>query len=151
MQHDRRWVELALWAAGAAAHTRDGHLHGTGVGTDAPTLPGMSGIELAAADHVGYRHHPGPIPHRIIPRAPPVQSGPPPTPWPGGGGRVPVPPAAAHPAFGGQFSVLPGPDDELHLRWQHGTEWAALRVNFASGSHELGYSHQGVSEVFAFS
>ena len=40
----------ALWAAGAAARTRATHLPGLAVGVDAPALPGMSAIELAAAD-----------------------------------------------------------------------------------------------------
>ncbi|MGI8415325.1 MAG: OB-fold nucleic acid binding domain-containing protein, partial [Nakamurella sp.] len=40
----------ALWAAGAAAGERDGTLPGTVVGLAAPTLPGMSDIELTVAD-----------------------------------------------------------------------------------------------------
>ena len=44
---DRR---QALWAAGAAARTRAGHLPGIIGGTDAPALPGMSAFEVAAAD-----------------------------------------------------------------------------------------------------
>ncbi|MDQ2845652.1 MAG: error-prone DNA polymerase [Actinomycetota bacterium] len=40
----------ALWAAGAAAGERDGMLPGTVVGLAAPTLPGMSDIELTVAD-----------------------------------------------------------------------------------------------------
>ncbi|WP_344864271.1 error-prone DNA polymerase [Amycolatopsis ultiminotia] len=44
---DRR---QALWAAGAAAATRTGHLPGLAIGHDAPALPGMSAVELASAD-----------------------------------------------------------------------------------------------------
>lgn len=44
---DRR---RALWAAGAASGERAGTLPGTMVGLDAPTLPGMSEIELTVAD-----------------------------------------------------------------------------------------------------
>ena len=44
---DRR---AALWAAGAAAQDRPGQLPGTVVGVDAPMLPGMDGVETAAAD-----------------------------------------------------------------------------------------------------
>ncbi|WP_410570412.1 error-prone DNA polymerase [Amycolatopsis sp. cmx-4-61] len=44
---DRR---SALWTAGAAARTRSGHLPGLVTGTDAPALPGMSAVEVAAAD-----------------------------------------------------------------------------------------------------
>jgi error-prone DNA polymerase len=40
----------ALWAAGAAAQDREDRLPGTAVGVDAPVLPGMDGIETAAAD-----------------------------------------------------------------------------------------------------
>ncbi|WP_158894106.1 error-prone DNA polymerase [Amycolatopsis anabasis] len=44
---DRR---QALWAAGAAARDRPGHLPGVVPGTDAPALPGMTRFEMAAAD-----------------------------------------------------------------------------------------------------
>ncbi|MFV9457392.1 error-prone DNA polymerase [Rhodococcus sp. NM-2] len=40
----------ALWAAGAAAGERRDRLPGIGASTRAPTLPGMSDLELAAAD-----------------------------------------------------------------------------------------------------
>ncbi len=40
----------ALWAAGAAAAERPDRLPGTGPATVAPSLPGMSALELAAAD-----------------------------------------------------------------------------------------------------
>ncbi|MCX4097210.1 error-prone DNA polymerase [Nocardia sp. alder85J] len=40
----------ALWAAGAAAGERPDRLPGTGAATTAPALPGMSDLELAAAD-----------------------------------------------------------------------------------------------------
>ncbi|GGC65270.1 error-prone DNA polymerase [Hoyosella rhizosphaerae] len=40
----------ALWSAGAAAHTKAGHLPGIIVCAQAPSLPGMSALELAAAD-----------------------------------------------------------------------------------------------------
>lgn len=40
----------ALWAAGAAAGERPDRLPGTGASVTAPTLPGMSDMELAAAD-----------------------------------------------------------------------------------------------------
>ena len=41
----------ALWIAGAAARARADTLPGTEPGTRAPTLPGMSDVELAGADH----------------------------------------------------------------------------------------------------
>jgi error-prone DNA polymerase len=39
-----------LWAAGAAAVTRPGHLPGIAPGLDAPALPGMTRLEVTAAD-----------------------------------------------------------------------------------------------------
>jgi error-prone DNA polymerase len=44
---DRR---QALWAAGAAARERSGHLPGTTGSVDPPALPGMTRLEVAAAD-----------------------------------------------------------------------------------------------------
>jgi error-prone DNA polymerase len=44
---DRR---AALWAAGAAAQDRPDRLPGTAVGVEAPVLPGMDDVEIAAAD-----------------------------------------------------------------------------------------------------
>ena len=40
----------ALWAAGAVAQARAGRLPGAVVGAEAPQLPGMSPVELSAAD-----------------------------------------------------------------------------------------------------
>ncbi|HZQ26073.1 MAG TPA: error-prone DNA polymerase [Acidimicrobiales bacterium] len=40
----------ALWAAGAVAQSRPGRLDGMVTGADAPTLPGMTDVEEAAAD-----------------------------------------------------------------------------------------------------
>jgi error-prone DNA polymerase len=45
--HDRR---QALWAAGATARQRPEHLPGAAPGLNAPPLPGMSVVEIAAAD-----------------------------------------------------------------------------------------------------
>ncbi|MDT8909621.1 error-prone DNA polymerase [Amycolatopsis sp. PS_44_ISF1] len=44
---DRR---QALWSAGAAAQDRPEKLPGTGAGVDAPTLPGLDALDVAAAD-----------------------------------------------------------------------------------------------------
>src|SRR5207302_3799962 len=40
----------ALWGAGAASQAKPDRLDGIVTGTDAPTLPGMSDVEVAAAD-----------------------------------------------------------------------------------------------------
>ncbi|HSW04027.1 sucrose phosphorylase [Aquabacterium sp.] len=37
-----------------------------------------------------------------------------------------------HPAFAGQFTLMPSSDDELALHWQHGAHEALLRVNLHS-------------------
>lgn len=53
LQRDSRGSSVrraALWAAGAASVERTGRLPGTGPATVAPSLPGMSALELAAAD-----------------------------------------------------------------------------------------------------
>jgi error-prone DNA polymerase len=40
----------ALWSAGAAAQARPAHLPGIATGLDAPALPGMTAVEVTAAD-----------------------------------------------------------------------------------------------------
>ncbi|GAA4899301.1 DnaE-like error-prone DNA polymerase [Stackebrandtia albiflava] len=52
---DRR---AALWQAGVAARERPDMLRGTAIGGEAPTLPGMSRVELAGADHWAIRLSP---------------------------------------------------------------------------------------------
>jgi sucrose phosphorylase len=57
-----------------------------------------------------------------------------------------------HPAFGGEFHVEPGGDHELHLRWQQGSAWATLHIDFATRAHHLCYSDAaGAPQAFAFS
>ncbi|MBO0856435.1 MAG: error-prone DNA polymerase, partial [Nocardia sp.] len=56
----------ALWAAGAAAGERSGRLPGTGAVTDAPALPGMSELELAAADVWATGISPGSYPTQFL-------------------------------------------------------------------------------------
>src|SRR5207248_78642 len=50
----------ALWGAGAASQTRPDRLAGVVTGTDAPQLPGMADVEVAAADlwatGISFRH-----------------------------------------------------------------------------------------------
>jgi sucrose phosphorylase len=43
----------------------------------------------------------------------------------------------AHPAFNGQFALLPSGDDVLALQWQHGPHAATLTVNLASRSVQI--------------
>ncbi|MFD4430440.1 OB-fold nucleic acid binding domain-containing protein, partial [Nocardia sp. NPDC058497] len=56
----------ALWAAGAAAGERPHLLPGTGPATVAPSLPGMSALELAAADVWATGISPGTYPTEFL-------------------------------------------------------------------------------------
>ncbi|MFE3545432.1 error-prone DNA polymerase [Nocardia sp. NPDC059177] len=56
----------ALWAAGAAARERADLLPGTGPVTAAPALPGMSALELAAADVWATGISPGSYPTEFL-------------------------------------------------------------------------------------
>jgi sucrose phosphorylase len=42
-----------------------------------------------------------------------------------------------HPAFGGQFLLQNSSVQRLHMRWQHGADWAELQVDFGDLSHRL--------------
>ncbi|MEU0504846.1 error-prone DNA polymerase [Nocardia sp. NPDC005998] len=56
----------ALWTAGAAAGERPDRLPGTGAATTAPALPGMSELELAAADVWATGVSPGSYPTEFL-------------------------------------------------------------------------------------
>ncbi len=56
----------ALWAAGAIASQRPDRLPGTAVGVTAPALPGMSELELAAADVWATGMSPGSFPTQFL-------------------------------------------------------------------------------------
>ncbi|EWC62295.1 DNA polymerase III alpha subunit [Actinokineospora spheciospongiae] len=56
----------ALWAAGAAAADRPGHLPGTAVGVAPPPLPGMDEVEVAVADVWSTGLSPGSFPTQFI-------------------------------------------------------------------------------------
>ncbi|WP_280234976.1 error-prone DNA polymerase [Nocardia cyriacigeorgica] len=56
----------ALWAAGAAAGERSDRLPGTSAAADAPALPGMSALELAAADVWATGISPGSYPTEFL-------------------------------------------------------------------------------------
>ncbi|HYZ09543.1 MAG TPA: error-prone DNA polymerase [Pseudonocardiaceae bacterium] len=56
----------ALWAAGAVAAERPDRLPGTAVGVNAPSLPGMSALELAAADVWATGVSPGSFPTQFL-------------------------------------------------------------------------------------
>ncbi|MEU7769090.1 error-prone DNA polymerase [Nocardia sp. NPDC049190] len=56
----------ALWSAGAAAGERPGRLPGTGAAVTAPALPGMSDLEMAAADVWAMGVSPGSYPTQFL-------------------------------------------------------------------------------------
>jgi error-prone DNA polymerase len=56
----------ALWAAGAVAQAREDRLPGVVVGARAPTLPGMSPVELGAADLWATGLSPGSHPVQFV-------------------------------------------------------------------------------------
>ncbi|MGH3946158.1 MAG: error-prone DNA polymerase [Pseudonocardiaceae bacterium] len=56
----------ALWSAGAVAAERPDRLPGTAVGVAAPALPGMSALELAAADVWATGVSPGSFPTQFL-------------------------------------------------------------------------------------
>jgi error-prone DNA polymerase len=56
----------ALWSAGAVAAQRPDRLPGTAVGGSAPALPGMSALELAAADVWATGVSPGSFPTEFL-------------------------------------------------------------------------------------
>jgi sucrose phosphorylase len=45
-----------------------------------------------------------------------------------------------HPAFDGVFSLLETEESEMILRWDNGTAWAILEVDFSSGSYHISSS-----------
>lgn len=45
-----------------------------------------------------------------------------------------------HPAFDGTFRLLDSGESEMMLRWDNGTDWAMLEVNFTSGLYQISHS-----------
>jgi len=50
---------------------------------------------------------------------------------------------STHPAFAGDFTLLDGAPDSLHLRWARDEHWAALRVRFTDLSVDIQHSKAG--------
>jgi error-prone DNA polymerase len=63
---ERSQRRQALWSAGAVAAERPDRLPGTAVGVSAPALPGMSALELAAADVWATGVSPGSYPTQFL-------------------------------------------------------------------------------------
>ena len=53
---------------------------------------------------------------------------------------------SSHPAFNGNFTILPSEDDTLRLAWRNGVEYAMLEVSFTSGKTTIIYSEKGVEK-----
>ena len=51
-----------------------------------------------------------------------------------------------HPAFNGEFEVLGGAEDEIHLRWRQGETQCALHVDLKSYRSSIRYSTEGRTE-----
>jgi sucrose phosphorylase len=45
-----------------------------------------------------------------------------------------------HPAFGGEFQLLPTGDQALGMRWQKGNDWAELKLTLSSRDYRLRFS-----------
>jgi sucrose phosphorylase len=53
-----------------------------------------------------------------------------------------------HPAFGGEFHLLPTGDEALAMRWQKGDDWAELKLTLSSRDYQLRFSaEEGESEI----
>lgn len=55
-----------------------------------------------------------------------------------------------HPAFAGEFALVPSGDDVVHLRWSRGQEIAELLIRFRDCSYELQYSERGSVRALRF-
>ncbi len=53
----------------------------------------------------------------------------------------------SHPAFGGEFAILPSADDALTLEWRRGTEFARLAVDFSTRQVVIVCSRHGGESV----
>jgi len=56
----------------------------------------------------------------------------------------------AHAAFAGSFRLLDSDAATLGLRWDHGAEFAELRVNLATADYELTHSSAAGAVHFSF-
>ena len=48
-----------------------------------------------------------------------------------------------HPAFAGEFQVLPGADHEIHMEWRKGSEWTRLEVDLSATTASISHSAEG--------
>ena len=54
-----------------------------------------------------------------------------------------------HPAFAGEFHLMPCPDQSIQIEWRCGTEWARLSVDLETMSASIAYSAAGAQQDFA--
>jgi len=55
----------------------------------------------------------------------------------------------SHPAFGGEFHLLPCDDTSIRIEWQRDAEWARLSVDLKCMSGSIAYSSEGAHREFA--
>jgi sucrose phosphorylase len=48
-----------------------------------------------------------------------------------------------HPAFSGEFHLLPSAEHEIHIQWRSDTDWAHLQVDLRATRGTISYSSQG--------
>jgi len=54
-----------------------------------------------------------------------------------------------HPAFAGEFHLMPCDDQSIRIEWRCGTEWARLSVDLETMSASIAYSAAGAQQDFA--
>lgn len=54
-----------------------------------------------------------------------------------------------HPAFGGEFLLLPSDDTSIRIEWRRDAEWARLSVDYEGMSGSIAYSAEGEHREFA--
>ena len=54
----------------------------------------------------------------------------------------------SHPAFQGEFRLLDTDTESLGMRWENGSEYAQLMVDFRTCDFEIRYSENGEEAVF---
>jgi len=55
----------------------------------------------------------------------------------------------SHPAFAGDFNLLPSGDQSIQIEWRRETEWARLNVDLEIMSASIAHSMAGVQQEIA--
>jgi sucrose phosphorylase len=56
-----------------------------------------------------------------------------------------------HPAFAGEFRLLPSADHQIHIEWRNGDEWARLEADLQVPTATVSHSDTGGDRRFAVS